>query len=191
MTISPHHVAAVFLSGGLITGSYFAYQILVPPNLEDYLNNTLKLRLISENNGWTAKAKNYLKPENNIEINSIKKSAKEDEIATALQTWCNKKKSTYFWGNKDDIYKKFSIWCLVTQKIEDALKSRGLTLVTGPELTKKFQEYTSSSQTFLNKDKAVEKDLSDWCNIQKVKEYKYEGDEDLEKTIKWCYFESK
>lgn len=52
MTISPHHVAGVFLATGLATGGYFAVRAVTPPSLENKLKD-LGLEILTSN--WQEK----------------------------------------------------------------------------------------------------------------------------------------
>ncbi|OAL09900.1 hypothetical protein A6V39_03245 [Candidatus Mycoplasma haematobovis] len=191
MTILPHHIAGIFLLGGLTVGSYFTVNALTPPSLESKLKN-LNLELVSTE--WGEKAQEYKKDGNNNLIPSIDKSKQEREIATLLEGWCKKKKDKYFLGNTDISYRNFSVWCTVTKTIKNVLVGRRLKELDPEGWTQKFTAYSADTNTdkFITPNKGVtEEKLKDWCrDTQANTNYTYEGDETLNKILSWCYANS-
>lgn len=185
MTISPHHVAGVFLATGLATGGYFAVRAVTPPTLEEQIKS---LNLDLETN-WATKAASYKTEQPNL-IEKVKKEGDASVVEQELKNWCQKKKDKPFHGNTDFTYKNFSIWCTVNKRIKDALSKRGLKGLNEEGWTSKFSFYGELKET----DKFVEpkKDttlvhLQTWCKEKQEGNYTYEGDDTLIKIISWCY----
>ncbi|OAL09838.1 hypothetical protein A6V39_05265 [Candidatus Mycoplasma haematobovis] len=191
MTILPHHIAGIFLLGGLTVGGYFTVIAFTPPSLESKLSQ-LGLEVLKGN--WGDKEDAYQKASEDL-ITSIPKNGagKIDGFVNKLEDWCNKYKTKNFLGENDANYKRFSRWCTVTKKIQEVLKKRGgFADLDAQEKANMFRDYSADTNTdnkFVIPAKAPlqESDLNKWCDTKKEEVYKYESDQDLQRVIKWCY----
>lgn len=195
MTILPHHVAGTVLVGGLTVGGYFTVRALIPPSLENKVKE-LGLELTSD---WGAKEQEYKKAEGDDLINGIAKPPGGGNIEGFegnLSTWCNKWKLRSFEGDDNFNYRRFSLWCTVTKKIQDVLSKRGgLTGLTDQEIKGQFATYSADTNTDKFTDApatGVKKPLTEdglvtLCTTKKAEKYKYESDDEFKKVVKWCY----
>ncbi|OAL09918.1 hypothetical protein A6V39_03335 [Candidatus Mycoplasma haematobovis] len=195
MNILPHHIAATFLLGGLIVGGYFTFNALTPPSLDNHLRN-LGIEILSS--GWDAKEAEYKKTEAPDLIPSISKTEVQNKIpdfASNLEKWCKKYKEKYFLGIDDANYKRFSLWCTSTIRVDAILGKRvGLIALVDNEVETVFNTYNDATNTdkFLGspskpKTALTSADLTSWCTKKKAENYKYESDPDFKRVIKWCY----
>lgn len=191
LAISPHHVAGVTLVGGLATGGYFAYQAVVPPSLEAHLKS-LNVQLLSDD--WSQKVSKYKTELGADLIPNIPASnevGNNGNLAKQLQEWCEKKKSKYYFGETNETYKRFSLWCTVGAKISAVLGGRnGIKVLDDVKKQTKVDAYNLDTNTDKFITKSVEKiekiHLDEWCKTEQDKDYQYET-EAIKKVISWCY----